>query len=707
MGDATMVMRYNDDRQLVLDAIDLVHLIGQTVTLRPKGREFVGLCPFHDDTRPSLYVVPHKGIFKCFSCGAGGSAFDFVMRYHSMDFKEALEFLAEQGGVKLTAGRRRPRRDGAGGSGDDSGARHSDSDNDELAVSGADLVRAHRTALDFYQTLLRHEKHGRRAREILENRGIPDEMIERFQLGSAPAGGIWDGLAQTLKKKGISMTPFEAAGLIYRRRDGVGYVDRFRNRLIFPIHDPLGRPVAFGARQIDPEDEPKYVNSPEHVRFSKSRTLYGLHLARRAIQEHSSVVVVEGYTDVIACHKAGFENVVATLGTALTRDHARTLQRLCDRVVLLFDGDRAGKQAADRAVEICFRADVDARLAMIPGGEDPAELLTPSGGPDRFRSIIEDAQDAFSFLLESLRQELERVAGGVSARQRLVEAFLARLAALGFHKMSPLRRDLTLSRLADLLALPVRTILQSLPRAGSEPRVRTDADRRAPADSRSGAGSPERPEVSIRNKSGEFAPRRSPDPGSEATGTNRVRRDAEAGLLGCLMQLPELISAQPGLVQKSEAAEEAIRLDASWFTTRETRDLYELIETLPVDQRNMRGILSGLAGDPSLSELATDWSMTISRQTNDEPQPIAERYDAFLKALRHLEEQRRIEEAATVRVAEEGAKPGDGRSTEDQEDDGLVGRVAAHIDSLRLRGGNRTRLGRAENLARSAAAGDG
>ncbi len=427
-------------RDKVLELTDLVALIGESVALRPKGREHVGLCPFHEDHKPSFAVVTHKGnaFYNCFSCGASGNAIDFMMNFHRMEFLEALRFLAQRAGVELPSSRE-PRAD------------------PDAADSPSSLRRANDAALRFFRRSLADSTLGADVAAAFATRGIDSAMIERFALGAAPASG--QGLLNYVEKLVANQSgaadervdgatirgSFEAAGLL-RRRSGA-LADGFRNRAIFPICDELGRCIAFGARSIVAGDDPKYLNSPESAIFHKSKSLYGIHLAKRAIIRSRTAIVTEGYTDVIACHSAGFENVVATLGTALTADHARILERLCDTIVLLFDGDIAGQRAADRALEIFFRSSVDLKVCTLPEGKDPDELLREPEGKAAFEAAIADAPDALAHLVASFARELA-ARPGLSARQRTVEAMLAKLASLGFATLTGIRRTLVLEAIA-------------------------------------------------------------------------------------------------------------------------------------------------------------------------------------------------------------------------------------------------------------------
>lgn len=433
-----------DDRQRVLDATDIVRLVGEHVSLKPKGREHVCLCPFHDDRNPSCYVVPNKQIFHCFVCGAGGNAIDFVMKFHQLGFREALELLADRSGVTLTPYR---------------GARANESS--EPGVTKQDVAAAGATALDFFRALLKHETHGADTRAVIASRGFSDETSDRFELGASP--DRWDGLLKTIESKGLDTAPFVAAGLLKRRESG-GLYDAFRHRWVFPIRDQVGRVVAFGGRKLRDEDDPKYLNSSETPIFDKSATCYGLPQASERIRTTRRAVVVEGYTDVIACHQAGETNVVATLGTALTPKHARVLRRLCDEVVLVFDGDDAGQRAADRALEIFFAEPVDVRIAVLPGGADPADLMSADGGVQQWRDAIEGAADALDFRFSRMSARLAAMTP--TARLRAVEEDIVSLRDLGVGKLSPIRRRHVVRRLAQLAGVDegaVQRAFQALP----------------------------------------------------------------------------------------------------------------------------------------------------------------------------------------------------------------------------------------------------
>jgi len=434
----------HSDIQRVRDATDLVRLISEHVALRPQGREFVGLCPFHDDHRPSLHVVTHKdhAFYKCFACGVSGDCFRFVMDYHKMDFPEALKYLADKAGITLSAraGKRRP----------DAGE----------APKRGNLQNAAQFAADFFRRTLSHPVAGEAARTLITKRGISEEMVQRFMLGAAPDG--YEGFLRTLNGKASAIRTALAAGLLKQRSGDTGYYDTFRNRLIFPICDDVGRPIAFGGRVLDDAETPKYLNSPESPLFHKSRTLFALHLAKRSIIDSKQVIVTEGYTDVMACHQAGITNVVGTLGTALTAEHARLLSRLCESVVLVFDGDEAGRHAADRALRILFAEPVDILLCILPEGHDPDDLLKQDNGTDRFRAAVDEAVPALSYKLRCVREQLGEQRGA-SARQKLLERFMGELADLGFGSIPGVRKRLIYNEICDLFNVSLADVEQALP----------------------------------------------------------------------------------------------------------------------------------------------------------------------------------------------------------------------------------------------------
>ncbi len=381
-------MADRSDIDEVRTRIDLVSVIERYVTLKRTGGKLKGLCPFHQEKTPSFTVSPDIGRWYCFgSCAEGGDVFKFVQKIENLSFPEALERLALQANVTLTS--RNPRGGENSGDGGGSSVRTEAGEKDRIYKINA-------LALRFYREVL-----GRSAvaRNYLQERGLVHDAQENFALGFA--ADEWDGLCRFLIQKGVALADAEKAGLVTIGERGT--FDKLRGRLIFPIFDVQERPVAFGGRLIAEArpGQPKYWNSPETPVFSKSRTLYGLWRARKAIAAREQAIVVEGYTDVIACHQAGFENVVATLGTSLTEEHVQTLARLASVVLLAFDADSAGLKAASRAAQIFEAQEVEVRVLDLPEGEDPDSLLR-SGRRLVFEDAIENALPLTEYRIKRL-----------------------------------------------------------------------------------------------------------------------------------------------------------------------------------------------------------------------------------------------------------------------------------------------------------------
>jgi DNA primase len=361
----------------IKEAASLEEVVGQYVKLTQRGRNLLGLCPFHADTKPSFTVAPDKGIFHCFGCGAGGNVFSFLMQYHRLSFPEAVEELARRYGIPLTY------RD--------------------LGPEGARQSRKRQVfyellaqAAAFYTATL-EGPGGQAGRDYLARRGLSAEVVQAYQLGYAPPD--WDALARHLQNRGASLEAAQEVGLVLPRPQG-GYYDRFRDRLMFPILDRQGRPIAFGGRVVG-EGEPKYLNSPESPLYSKGRTLYGLPQAAPALRQEGLALVVEGYLDLLALRVHGIQPVVATLGTALTREQVRLLKSLVPRVVLVFDGDAAGARAMRRAFPLFAQESLAVRALPLPAGLDP-DSYAFRHGVELFRNAWEAAQPWFSYLLEEL-----------------------------------------------------------------------------------------------------------------------------------------------------------------------------------------------------------------------------------------------------------------------------------------------------------------
>jgi DNA primase len=352
--------------------VDILVLIGQHVALKKAGRYHRGLCPFHQEKTPSFNVDSDRGLFHCFGCGAGGDIFDFVMRTGNLTFLEAADDMARRAGLTLDTSPQAAER----------------------ATEREAVLRALDAAAAHFRAML--EKTGDKTRAYLRRRGVDDGTVVLFGLGYAPAG--WDGLLKALQARSHSPAVLERAGLIAARQTGDGHFDMFRERLMFPIVDLQGRVVAFGGRALD-DAQPKYLNSRESVAFAKGRLLYGLNVARDAVRNLGEALVVEGYMDALACHQFGFTNTVASLGTALTADQVALLKRFATRVVLVYDADRAGETAAERGLTLCEEAELPARVAVLPSGQDPDAVLRAQGA-EAFRGLLDRALPMFEYRVQ-------------------------------------------------------------------------------------------------------------------------------------------------------------------------------------------------------------------------------------------------------------------------------------------------------------------
>jgi DNA primase len=365
----------------VRQASDIVQVVQATVALKKAGANWKGLCPFHQERTPSFNVLPSKQIFHCFGCGEGGDVFAYVQKREKIDFVEALKFLAERAGIELP-------REGP-----------EDAERQQAERRRRDQEEAQRRILElagaWFRRNLEESSEGSQALAYAQGRGLDAEARERFSLGYAPADG--GALLKAAHKKGISGDDLVAAGLALSGERGT--YARFRARLIFPIHDPKGRLAGFGGRILG-AGEPKYLNSPEGPLFSKGRLLYPWPLAKAALGKRREALVCEGYMDAIACHQAGLDQAVATLGTALTEEHAKLLKRYVDRVVLVFDADQAGLRAARRAGEPLLGAGLDARVARLQGAKDPDELLRRDG-PAALQAALDSAQPLLEFCVRA------------------------------------------------------------------------------------------------------------------------------------------------------------------------------------------------------------------------------------------------------------------------------------------------------------------
>ncbi len=439
-----MAVRFDDNlKNQIRQATDIVELISEYMSLNRKGKEWVGVCPFHQDHRPSMYVSPAKQIFKCFACGAAGDSFKFVQMRENISFPEAVERLAGRVGIQLEhVSRPQPAEGGSSG------------------IDGKGLAKVNQWALNLWKQNFSDEQKGQSARNYLAERQISDESIEQWGLGFAV--DRWDDLVGLAKSTGLGERWLLGGGLAVARDNG-GLYDKFRNRLMFPILDVTGRVIAFGGRTLG-DDPAKYMNSPATVLFDKSNSLYGLDKARHEMSSSGTAIIVEGYTDVIMCHQFGVTNVVATLGTSLTSGHVRILRRYAKRVVLVFDSDVAGMAAANRALDVCLAEGVDISLAFVGEGKDPCDFLLASG-KEAFDKVVAEATDVMEFKWNRLVDSLEENSTMVDKRGAVEEYLRSVAAGMQGQRASNLVDDgLRLSRLAEMLSMDKNEVNKQIKR---------------------------------------------------------------------------------------------------------------------------------------------------------------------------------------------------------------------------------------------------
>ncbi len=411
----------------IREKTDIVAVVSETVSLARSGGSFKGLCPFHREKTPSFFVHPSRQAFKCFGCGEGGSVFHFLMKARNLSFAEAVEDLGERYGVQVQYEKGPPSK-----------------------RPGEDLYRILRLAADTYRELLRSSPSGKPARDLLVRRGVAKEAEQEFFLGY---GGQGKDLLSVLEREGVELARAAQAGLLFPQEGG-GFRERFRGRLIFPVTDARGRVCGFGARAIG-DATPKYLNSPESELYRKSSLLYGLFQALPVIRNEKKVLVVEGYMDLIGLWQRGIRNVVATCGTSLTESHARTLKRLSDTVILLFDGDVAGKRSAVRAGEPLYAAGVSPLALFPPKGMDPDDWAKETAGHELLDRIGRAVP-----LMETIERaaarkfDLSQITGKLSYL-RLMRKYLPWI-------VEPAEQRLYVQRVAKSAGIPEDTVLEQV-----------------------------------------------------------------------------------------------------------------------------------------------------------------------------------------------------------------------------------------------------
>ena len=396
---------YSDStREQIRLASDIVDVIGSYLPLKRAGANFVALCPFHKEKTPSFNVNPHRQIFHCFGCHKGGDVFTFVQEYENIDFPEALRRLADRAKIPLEEAK----------SPGEQQSRH--------LKEG--LLQIHEQITLRWQSVLTNEAGGQSARDYLAKRGVTPDAIKLFRLGAAPE--LWDDTVNWAKSKGHELDLVEKAGLIIRKEATDRYYDRFRGRLIFPICDEQGRVIGFSGRVLSGDEKTaKYVNSPETPIFTKSKVFFGLDKSKRAVLEAGFAIVCEGQLDLIAAFMAGVQNMVAPQGTALTADHARILKRYVEEVVLCFDSDEAGQNAAVRSLDSLLASGLAVRVAVVPAPHDPDSYIKAFGGP-AFKQLIDRAEGFFDYYLNRLRStnDVTTDKGRLAVLRSMAEAIL-------------------------------------------------------------------------------------------------------------------------------------------------------------------------------------------------------------------------------------------------------------------------------------------
>jgi DNA primase len=437
-----------DDIDLVREKTDLVELASEVTKVKRSGRSTMAVCPFHSEKTPSLSIDGARGLYHCFGCGKSGDVFRWVQETQSVDFAGALELLARRAGVTLTidpeAAKRRSQRER--------------------------LVEATSLAVSFYTSRLKSASDAGSARSYLRSRGYDSDVVDKFSLGYSPQG--WEELVRHLRDRGIGDDTMQKAGLASGTRQG-GVVDRFRGRVMFPIYDLRGDAVGFGARILD-GDGPKYLNTPETAIYHKSGLLYGLNWAKSDIVRRDTSVVVEGYTDVIAMHRADMPIAVATCGTALGEDHLDLLRRFSERVVLAFDADDAGAGAALRGFERSVPGDLDLRVAELPEGKDPADVVA-DGGIEALQIAV-----AESLPLLQVRISAELAKFDLDEPEARVKAVKAAAAAIALHPDAITRHEYAngVSRMTGVDTKFVEDAVRDVRRRSSSgrPNARSDSE---------------------------------------------------------------------------------------------------------------------------------------------------------------------------------------------------------------------------------------
>jgi DNA primase len=419
----------------IKNIVDIVDIISDIVLLKKVGRNYVGLCPFHTEKTPSFTVSPEKQIFYCFGCGTGGNVFNFLMNHDGLSFFETAKMLANRYGIEIPAQTMSPEQ--------------------KRRISEREsLLAANKQAMDFFKHSLLSDVEGKIALEYLKKRGIGEDTITIFNLGFAPAG--WDSLLNYFSKKNISHELVEKSGLIIKRKSKNGYYDRFRNRIIFPIFNVSKQVLGFGGRVMD-DSLPKYLNSPETSVYNKSRSLYGLHIAKEHCRASETVYIVEGYFDLLALHQHGILNSVATLGTSLTQGHVQILRGFVGkngRFILVYDSDAAGIKAAERSIKVFDKGYVNAQILVLPEGYDPDSYIFEFG----YKSFMNTASKAKSIIAFLIDSAVKKHGLSIEGKIRIISDLKQPLA----HINDSVERSLYIKELAEIIGIDEAAVMEKV-----------------------------------------------------------------------------------------------------------------------------------------------------------------------------------------------------------------------------------------------------
>ncbi len=413
----------------ILNSSDIVDIVSDSVILKKSGRNFFGLCPFHAEKTPSFSVNPDKQIFHCFGCGAGGNALGFIMKYHGISFPEAARMLARKYNILIETNSLDPAKK-------------------RQIQARENLFRLNKKVMGYYQGGLTPGSAGAR---YLERRGTEREIIEQFYLGFAQ--DQWDGVVHLLRKEKVNKRTALESGLVLPRKSGSGFYDRFRNRIMFPIFDINMQVAGFGGRVMD-DAMPKYMNSPETPVYNKSRILYGLHASKQHCRRADLVYIVEGYFDFLSLFQHGIQNCVASLGTALTPEHVRILKGYATKMVLVFDSDAAGINAAKRSIKIFMQEGVDTRILVLPDGHDPDSFIMKNGR-DAWENIAGTAKNIMDFLFELAKNTHGM---SVEGRVKILEEMKGHLAKISDSAL----RSLYVKEISETLHIDEKAVLEKV-----------------------------------------------------------------------------------------------------------------------------------------------------------------------------------------------------------------------------------------------------